>query len=142
MPIYLRMLVFALVLGLMSTCVHVYLYRRLVRDVWAGPNARRRGRNVAISLGLLLVFGVPLSRFSSPEYSRVLAMAVFGYMGILALLLPGLLTLDLIKSGYLRFGAKGEATDESKRQLLSRGVAAATLLGTIVPHPEHRPLLS
>lgn len=114
----------------MTAGVHVYLYRRLVRDVWPHGVARRRGRLLFIVLGMFLFLGVPLARFMPPEYAKPLAVTVFGYMGVLGLLLPALIVLSILKGGYLRVRPMNAPTDQSRRQLLSRGVAAATVLGS------------
>ena len=87
MPIHLRLVIFALVFGLLSWATHLFLYRRLVRDVWADPKIRRRGVILFTALGVFLCLGVPIARFIASPYSWGLSMLVFGYMGVLALLL-------------------------------------------------------
>ncbi len=109
---------------------HIYIYRRFVRDVWETGHARKLGKFAIVGLAVMLLAGIPLGRFLGGTTGTVFAYIAFGYFGLLAVLLPLLISLDLLKGGYVLWArTRREEPDEERRRFLSRGVAAATVLG-------------
>lgn len=125
---------FAIILTVGLTLVvgtHLYLYRRFVRDVAAGPRGRRIGAAVLIGLAMLLVFGLPASRLLPRAAGEVAGFLAFGWMGVIAVTVPLLVLVDLLRVPYLRWRQRRDDAplDPGRRIALSRGVAAVTALG-------------
>ncbi len=129
---------FVLVLTIGLTLVvgtHLYLYRRFVRDVFADRRQRRVGGAVLALLALLLVLGLPGSRVLPRAAGEVVGFLAFGWMGVIAVTVPLLFLVDLLRVPYVRWrqrrdDAEGPApADPGRRVAISRGVAAVTALG-------------
>ncbi len=129
MPIW-RMLLFLGVLGGLTAGLHVYLYRRLVRDPMRSARARRVGRWVFGSLGLLLLAGIVINRFLPRLLGEVVGYAAFGWMGLVTLIVPLLWAVDLVQIPWsVRRRARGEGpVDPTRRLAMARGAAALTSL--------------
>jgi len=112
---------------------HRYMYRRFVRDVFPGPRARRIGGAALGLLALLLVLGLPASRLLPRAAGEVAGFLAFGWMGVIAVTVPLLALVDLLRVPYARWLRRrqddGAPLDPGRRAALSRGVAAVTALG-------------
>ncbi len=113
----------------MVSLTHIYLYRRFVSDVWEDGRARIFGKRVIICLALTILVGIPLSRALGGVSGKTLAYVAFTYFGLLGVLLPLLISLDLARAGYLLFTRRRAEVDEDRRKFLARGMAMATAVG-------------
>ncbi len=126
---------FALIVTVGLTLVvgtHLYFYRRFVRDVAAGPRGRRFGGVILILLALLLVLGLPGSRLLPRAAGEVVGFLAFGWMGVIAVTVPLLVLVDLLRVPYARWRRSRQdqaPLDPGRRVAISRGVAAVTALG-------------
>ena len=100
-----------------------HLYRRFVRDVWEAGTARKAGK-FAVILGVDLAAGVPIARHRR-HLATTMAYIAYGYLGTLAVLMPVLISLDLIRGGYLLVAKARHEPDAERRKFLSRGIATA-----------------
>ncbi|MCA9545296.1 MAG: metallophosphoesterase, partial [Myxococcales bacterium] len=125
-----RMVLFLGVFGGLAAGLHVYLYRRLVRDPLRSARARRVGRWVFTGLGLLLLTGVAINRFVPRHLGEVIGYAAFGWMGLVTLLVPLLWAVDMVRIPLaVRRRARGEGpVDPTRRLAIARGAAALTTL--------------
>ena len=89
------------------------------------PPAVRTGvRLLFLVGGLLLVLGLPLVRMLPEESSRLLAFLCFGWMGFIAIATP-ITLLGEVPKFWVR---RARDVDESRRQVLVKGVATVTTL--------------
>ena len=127
MSVTVRLLIFALALGLFGAA-HVYLYRRLVRDVFAHKKVRL---GLLGALGGLSGFALvvrPLSRQGLGEtlYGPVLLLSV--WTGVLLYLLLFTLTLDAAQNARRLWGRRSEpvAPAEDRRRFLAQSMAVTS----------------
>ncbi len=125
-----RAVLFFTVIAAFVVGSHVYLHRRLVRDLDPADGYKKWGRRFIIGLGALMVVGLPATRFLNAPWSTILAYSAFGWMGLVALLLVILMAIDLLRLGrHLAGRALNRPLDPNRRRALARGVAAVTALG-------------
>lgn len=135
MPPVLRFALIVVVGSILVVGTHQYLYRRFVRDVFPSPRGRRVGGAILAALALLLVLGLPGSRILPRAAGEVLGFLAFGWMGVIAVTVPLLVLVDLLRVPYARWRRRREDADAqapldpSRRVAISRGVAAVTALG-------------
>jgi predicted MPP superfamily phosphohydrolase len=132
-----RYVFYALILIVGSTALvlgHIYVYRRLVRDVKFSPVVRRVGMGLLIGLASLIPLGFILPRLVSRACLGPLMFLTFFWLGFLfylVLLLGcsdlGRLAAKLVRR--LRRRAKPEV-DLQRRAFLARVVASSALMGT------------
>ena len=125
-----RMVVFLVVFGGLVTGVHVYLYRRLVRDPMRSARARRLGRWLFASLAALLLGGIVVNRFLPRHLGEFVGYGAFGWMGLVTLLVPLFWAVDMVQIPWaVRRRARGDGpVDPARRLALARGAAALTTL--------------
>lgn len=125
-----RMVFFLTVFGGLVTGVHVYLYRRLVRDPMRSARARRIGRWLFVSLGLLLLSGIIVNRFLPRHLGEFVGYVAFGWMGLVTLLVPLFWAIDMVRIplAVRRRAQGGGPVDPARRLALARGAAALTTL--------------
>src|SRR5512140_2112986 len=75
--------------------IHVYLYRRYVRDVTANPAVRRAGKWAVALLAVLAVVARPLTHALSTTFSVPVTLAALGWMGLAIYLFLAALALDV-----------------------------------------------
>ncbi len=141
-----RFIAFFAVTGILLLLSHVYLYRRLVRDVTARPALRRIAQALLIVLAVGAVAARPLSRLLPDGPVRAMGIALLVWVGLVVYLLIATLGLDAIRWITSRFvrrlrpallgpgaASKGELESPERRALLARGVAggAALVAGTV-----------
>ena len=88
---------FFTVFSILAIGLHLYVYRRLFRDPLADTKWVRRGRIILICGLLLLLVGMPSVRFTSGMASRALGYMCFGWMGVMAVLVPILWVSEVIR---------------------------------------------
>ena len=109
---------------------HIYLHRRLVRDLDPADGYKKWGRRAIIGLAAMMVIGLPATRFLPAPWSTILAYLAFGWMGLVALVLVILMAIDLLRVGrHLAGKAMNRPLDPNRRRALARGAAAVTALG-------------
>ncbi|RKH43131.1 metallophosphoesterase [Corallococcus sp. AB050B] len=133
---WLRMMLFLVPVTALLALAHVYLYRRLVRDVTASRGLRRAGMGLFAgglvgSLGARMVGGM----FSS-EIARGTGIALLVWMGLVLYLLMFTLGMDVVRGVLARVRKAPEPSEPpspERRAFLARGVAAgATVAGAAV----------
>lgn len=113
---------------------HTYLYRRFVRDTVPRERLRRIGLWVFLAAGVGLTIAMPLARWLPRNTGEWVGLLAFTWMGVIALTVPLLLVIDLLRVAYTRIRrARTDAPlDPGRRIALSRGVAAATAIGATI----------
>ncbi len=138
MPDLKRIVLFLVISTLIVGGAHVYLYRRLVRDLSPGPLWRRVGVAVLGTLAFLLLGGRFFLYRVPGAFGTALATGVWIWFGLVAYLLMFLWSADLLALGTrLWRGATAKLrrtaappVDESRRVLLSRAVAGGAAVVT------------
>ena len=117
---------------LITTGVHFYIWRRLVRDARWPRVWRRIGTGLVVFLGLSVPLTMIFSRSLSPEVSRSLVYLPFVWMGMMMLLFWILLAIDVIKlisKIALRLAPRRRPlVDAEKRRTLQRLTAGGVVL--------------
>lgn len=92
-----RFILFALVTGIATVAVHVYLYRRLFAATSEHRAWRRVGMGVMTVLGTLLVLSWSVTRFLPMDSTFAVATAVWTWMGMAIYLLLALGVLGAVR---------------------------------------------
>ncbi|NVJ00123.1 metallophosphoesterase [Myxococcus sp. AM009] len=92
-----RFILFALVTGLATVAVHVYLYRRLFAATSEHRAWRRVGMSVMTVLGTLMVLSWSVTRFLPMDATFAVATAVWTWMGMAIYLLLALGVLGTVR---------------------------------------------
>ncbi len=92
-----RFILFALVTGIATVAVHVYLYRRLFTATSEHRAWRRVGMGVMTVLGTLLVLSWSVTRFLPMDSTFAVATAVWTWMGMAIYLLLALGVLGAVR---------------------------------------------
>lgn len=133
MPRWLNFLLFFIPVLVLLAAGHVYLYRRLVRDVTERQGLRRAAR-VLFAAGFVGAVGSrAVGAIFPSEASRVLGIGFLVWVGLVLYLLMFTLAVDLLRKGVAwrtrrravastPADASGPASPE-RRALLSRGLA-------------------
>ena len=131
-----RYTVFLLVMGSLIVGSHLYLYRRWVKTASPSDAVARFGKIVLISLPIIMVVSMVLSRKLHGDIVTPLAYVGFGYMGFvfLALCITGAVhlcewTLNLLRS-LIRQDKEVQTVDAGRRAVMARGAALLSLAGT------------
>jgi predicted MPP superfamily phosphohydrolase len=127
----LRLLIFFLVSSSLLAALHVYLYRRWVRDVVSSPRARNAGKAVLGTLAFLAVLVRPVHYVFGNLFSRPFALVALSWMGVAlgaSLLLGALDLLRGIVALATRWGS-GPVSPE-RRLFLSRAIAGGSVLAS------------
>ncbi|MFY1827703.1 metallophosphoesterase [Myxococcus fulvus] len=85
-----RFIIFAVLTGLITVAVHIYLYRRLFADTLEDARWRRVGMGVLTVLGTLLVLSWSVTRFLPMDALFAVATGVWMWMGAALYLLLAL----------------------------------------------------
>lgn len=136
MPVWARIVFFAFT-SVIAVGVHVYIYRRLVRDVTEHRGLRRLGAVAIVLLAVAAAAARPLARLL-PEYSfRPLMVALLVWLGFVINLLMVLLAVDFARWAKGRWDRrKREAAglppgepqpvDTQRRRVIAAGVSIAS----------------
>jgi hypothetical protein len=116
--------VFALIFTAALVATHIYLYRRLVRDTGTSSKWRTLGQRAFLTMGAVLLTGVPAVRFFELPGERYVGLVSFGWMGLVAISVGVLLCTDFIRLLLSRTQTLTEL-DQGRRIFLSRGIAGA-----------------
>jgi uncharacterized protein len=133
MPRWLSMALFLVPVTALLVLAHVYLYRRLVRDVTASKALRRAGLVLFVggfvgSMGARMV-GAMLSS----EVARAVGIVLLVWMGLVLYLLMFTLALDVARGVLTRVRKAPEPPSPERRAFLAKGIAAgATVAGAAV----------
>jgi predicted MPP superfamily phosphohydrolase len=126
-----RYLLFGLIIIVGSTVLvlgHIYVYRRLVRDVKCRPVLRRVGIGLIIALGSLIPLGFVLPRMVSRAYLGWVSFLTFFWLGFLFYLVLFLGLSDLVR--LVRRVRQVRPVDPERREFLARVAASASLVGS------------
>lgn len=116
----LRLFLFFLPMFAVMIAGHVYLYRRLVRDVTSHPLVRRG----AIAAAVMFLAGIAFSR-SRAEWPQWMMLAIAMWLGVFLYLLFARLVLSVVEAVV---EAVAKPADAARRQVLRRGLAAGSAL--------------
>lgn len=122
-----RYIVLVSVLFLFITGIHVYLYRRLVRDVTTSSRLRRAGKWLAGLLALSIFAGALAARVLPRDVGVMAGFFSYTWIGVVLLLLPTLWLIDIVRLTRKVFDKR--PVDPERRQALARGAAAVTAIG-------------
>jgi len=138
---WVRLVVFALVVGTISFLVHRYLWVRLVRDAMLPQPWHRIGTIAIISLGVALPVLIPLARVLPRKVAVPIASVVYGWMGVMFMLFILVLAGDVVRlvvasAGKLvqaaQAGTSTPPVDPDRRAMFGRGLAAFAAIGAAV----------
>ncbi|MFP2934456.1 metallophosphoesterase, partial [Pyxidicoccus sp. 3LG] len=82
-----RFVVFAVLTGIITLLVHIYLYRRIFADTSEDPRWRRAGMGVMTALAVPLVLSWSVTRFIPMDATFAVATAIWTWMGAATYLL-------------------------------------------------------
>jgi uncharacterized protein len=125
----LYMSIFLVIMSLLAGVVHLYLWRRLVRDTELPPIWRRVVTSLLVLLGLSLPVSMVLTRIISPSAKGGILFVPFLWMGAMMLLFLGIAAVDALK--LLWKTAKKtlkKPVDADRRLFLSRLTAGGAVL--------------
>jgi predicted MPP superfamily phosphohydrolase len=130
--------VFVVIVGVLVAALHLYLWKRLVKDTVRPGRGRLAGTVVIVALGLLVVATIGLSRVVGPVEGEWFEAPGFVWLGLAAYLVLALLVLELARLAARSWVRKApsEEVQLSRRLLLARGlavtagVASAGVVGT------------
>jgi uncharacterized protein len=133
MPRWLSMALFLVPVTTLLVLAHIYLYRRLVRDVTASKALRRAGLVLFVG-GFVGSMGARmLGAMLSSEASRAVGIALLVWMGLVLYLLMFTLALDVARGVVVRVRKEPEPPSPERRAFLAKGIAAgATVAGAAV----------
>ncbi|MFP2960436.1 metallophosphoesterase [Myxococcus sp. 1LA] len=115
-----RFLLFALVTGLVTVGVHIYLYRRLFVATFEHRAWRRVGAGLMTVLGTLLVLSWSVTRFLPMDSTFAVATAVWTWMGAVIYLLLALGVVALVRKVAARLrGSRGETAAVADARVVS-----------------------
>lgn len=100
-----RFFSFSILIALGASLGHLYLYRRLVRNLLPGRAARILAMTVLLLLALLLMLRRTLQRELPGELADAVAVVTYTWMGLGLLLMISLLIADLVR-GLLAVGQR------------------------------------
>jgi predicted MPP superfamily phosphohydrolase len=135
---WVRIVVFALVVGTISFLVHRYLWARLVRDALLPQPWHRIGTIAIIALGVMLPVMIPLGRVLPRRVAVPIASLVYGWMGVMFMLFVLVAAGDLVRllvvsAGKVvqlaHAGTVAPPADPERRMLFGRGLAAFAAIG-------------
>ncbi|TDQ05486.1 metallophosphoesterase [Labedaea rhizosphaerae] len=127
---------FVLIVGLLVAALHLYLWKRLVKDTTGPGRARRIGTVVVVLLALLVVAAIGLGRVVGPVAGEWFEAPGFVWLGLAAYLVLALIVLELARLAARPWVRPSGMPDPSRRLLLARGlavtagVASAGIVGT------------
>ncbi len=137
MQMPLRFLLLLTVSGSLVVAGHVYLYRRLVRDVTVHPPVRRVGAALVALLALCLLGGRLMAPILPAPVDEAVARLQWFWMGLSLYLVLGVLVLGGVAWGAKRLqgergaGSQGELQELGvsleRRMFLSRAVAGGAM---------------
>lgn len=135
----LHMLTFFTFFSTLTLLTHLYLYRRLFRDVHDNPRWRRAGKIGLSAMALLMAAGLVLNRFELNPLGRGFSFLIYGWMGFIGVSVPLLFATDLVRWGVrlTRRGAGGAEgaegpADPQRRLVISRSAATLTGVGAVL----------
>ncbi len=118
---------FLLLAGTLAALGHIYVYRRLVRDVSASARLRALARWAMILLGASAVMVRPLARVFSGSAPPWLFTPFLAWLGCMLYLLLVTAALDGARALYLRVKERrGRPVAEDRRAFLARTLAAGS----------------
>lgn len=132
MPPGIRVVLFFALSTAIAVAAHVYLYRRLVRDVTERRELRRLGLIVIVLLGVAGGVARPLARFLPQDSLRPLMLALLIWLGMVLHLLMLLIAFDLARwlhARWIRWRRPAEeatGADPRRRQVLAAGISLAS----------------
>ncbi|CRK60346.1 FIG00761799: membrane protein [Alloactinosynnema sp. L-07] len=121
---------FFLIVFVVFTLLHLYLWKRLVRDTARSRRARVAGATAVVGLAVLAVASLVLPRFIGIEAGRWLAWPGYLWIALMFYMFVALLVLEVPRL-VLRLRDRGKPVDESRRLFLARG--AAVVAGVAAP---------
>ncbi|MDQ3263535.1 MAG: metallophosphoesterase [Myxococcota bacterium] len=130
MPLWARIVFFAIT-ALVVLAVHVYVYRRLVRDVTEHRGLRRLSAAVLVVMGIAGALARPLARQLPEGTLRPVVIGLLLWVGFVLFLLMSLLVADFVRWGTdrvrrYRTGSAELPADPTRRRVIAAGVSVAS----------------
>jgi len=130
MPMWARV-VFIVVTGLVVLGIHLYVYRRVVRDVTEHRGLRRLAAVVLVLLAVSAALARPLARYLPSESMRSIGVGLLLWLGFVLFLLMALLAADFgrwvgDRVRKYRTGSTEPPADPSRRRVIAAGVSVAS----------------
>lgn len=118
--------VFILIFSSIVGAAHYYVWSRMIRAPSLSPSLHRAGTIAIIAAGALVPFGLFFGRFLPRPLETALSMIVYGWIGLITLLVVMLGVSELLRAGMFAASSLGSGpVNPERRTLLSRGIAAA-----------------
>ena len=118
---------------LVDGLLHWFLWARLVRDPGWSDSAKLVGTVLTIFFAIATPLGMILTRFLPSNAVKPLATAIYVWMGVAFILFSVVLFAAIAKLVFTsavamlaKLGGEGPLEDPARRELLAKGVAAAT----------------
>lgn len=130
---WLSFLSFLSMVILVDGLLHWFLWARLVRDPGWPDGAKLVGTILTIFFAVATPLGMILTRFLPSSAVKPLATAIYVWMGVAFILFSVVLFVAIAKVVFTgavamlaKLGGEGPLEDPARRELLAKGVAAAT----------------
>jgi len=128
----LTVLIFLLVVTAMLAGVHFYLWHRLLRATELGKKWQRAGGVALAVLAALIPTSMFLMRVLPRPTSMVLALVVYTWMGLVALLVSILIITEVVRAAvYAGAALRARPLDPARRTFLSRLIAGSAGVVTV-----------
>ena len=127
---------FVVIVGVLVVALHLYLWKRLVKDTTKPGRGRLVGTVAVVLLALLVVAAVGLGRVVGPVAGAWFEAPGFVWLGLAAYLVLALIVLEFVRLAARPWVRSSGVPDPSRRLLLARGlavtagVASAGVVGT------------
>lgn len=134
------MIFFLLIVLVLLPALHIYLWRRLIRDTMSPGRGRRIATAVLVTLVVVMLAAILLGTRTPPAVARWYAWPGYVWLALFYYLLVGLLLLEISRLALRRWMKAGDeaAADPpagpTRRQVLARGsalVAGAAAAGLV-----------
>lgn len=130
---WISFLTFFSMVVLVDGLLHWFLWARLVRDPGWPDSAKVVGTVLTIFFAVATPLGMILTRFLPSNAVKPLATAIYVWMGVAFILFSVVLFAAIAKLVFTsavamlaKLGGEGPLEDPARRELLAKGVAAAT----------------
>lgn len=118
--------VFVLIFSAILGAAHYYAWSRLVRATSLSPSLHRAGTIAIVAAGLLVPIGLFAGQFLPRRAETALSMLVYGWIGVIMLLVVALGVSELLRAGLSLASSYSQSSmNPERRTFLSRAIAAS-----------------
>jgi uncharacterized protein len=120
-------ILFLVLTAALAGWIHVYLYRRLVRDVTQWPRVRRWAKAALMVLAVAAMLVRPVARLFGGDAPPWVFVPLLVWMGLVLYVFLATAALDLARGAYVRWrAARGRPVEPERRAFLATAVAAGS----------------